>query len=172
MLLACARFFQAVIIKLQRLRPGQVLERVRRQPNLGRDILEKVLHRTTTGLIEVTNPVIHVFEDIGELIPLDADRASRKRKALEIFKRRVGDLRTLCDIIDRAESASKSNSEAGQGPGCRCGCCNKRCLDNCPELAGLSLSSFGTVLKFSGVKAKIDAKRADDSVRHGGYLFW
>ncbi|WP_306623579.1 hypothetical protein [Agrobacterium sp. SORGH_AS_0745] len=142
---------------MQRLRTGQVLERICGQANLGCDIFEEVFHRTAAGLVEITNPVIHILEDISELVSLNADRASSKSKPLEIFKRRVGNLGALCDIVDCAESTSKSNSETGQGSGRRRGCCNKRRLDCRAKLAGLSLGAFNTVLEFSSVETKVDA---------------
>ncbi|MDH0873666.1 hypothetical protein [Agrobacterium pusense] len=142
---------------MQSLRTGQIFKRVCRQADLRRNILEEILHRTTAGLIEVADAIIHILENVGKLVTLNTDRAGSKGKTLEIFECRVRNLGALRNVIDGTKSAPQCNSETRERASSRRGCCDECRLDSGPKLAGLSLRPFCAVFKLGGVQAKIDA---------------
>ena len=75
LLLAETSSFQCVDVKLQCLRPRQSRELVSRHTHARGDILEEVRHRPAAGLEEIPDPVVHVLQDIGQLLLFDARRA-------------------------------------------------------------------------------------------------
>jgi hypothetical protein len=108
---------QRVDVQLQCFRPRQPSELVGRDAHSRGDILEEIRHRPAAGLEEIPDPVVHVFQDIGELLLLDPNRARASRPALQGLRCRIGDLRELPDLGGTLGGGSDDQPERGSRGG-------------------------------------------------------
>ncbi|OJY35110.1 MAG: hypothetical protein BGP11_00075 [Rhodobacterales bacterium 65-51] len=83
------------------------------------DTLEEIRHRPAAGLQEIPDPVVHVLQDIGQLLLLDANRARPGRPALQRLGRRIGDLRELPDL--RRALGCRADDQPKRSRGSCCG---------------------------------------------------
>ncbi|MCY1449119.1 hypothetical protein D9M71_658390 [compost metagenome] len=71
-LLRQAGLLQGLHIEAQGLGSGQLAELFGRDTNIGRNVLEEVEHGPAARLQELAHAVVHVLEDVGELVLFDA----------------------------------------------------------------------------------------------------
>src|SRR5690606_18590935 len=74
--------------------------------------------------VKVPNPIVDIFENIGELVLLYAERTRRVRKTLELLYAGVGDSGQVCQFTCVACSALGKRNHGGGGtrngrPDCR-----------------------------------------------------
>ena len=117
LLLAEPSAFQRVDVELEGFGAGEADELVGRDTHARGDVLEEVGHRPAAGLQEVADPVVHVFQDIGELLLLDPNRARASRPALQGLRCRIGDLRELPDLGGTLGGGSDDQPERGSRGG-------------------------------------------------------
>ena len=111
------RLFQTAGKQLQPLRPRQVAKRRGRNPNPWRDVLEEIRHGPAAGRGKITHTVIHILENIRQLILLNPNRARAGCPALKHLRRSVRD---PGEVIDLLRVRRHPNCQTCQGRGRRC----------------------------------------------------
>ncbi|EKX55589.1 hypothetical protein D516_4280 [Rhodobacter sp. AKP1] len=157
-----ARLLEARDIELQRLGPRQVAELLRRDAHLRRDLLEEVLHLAAAGREEIAHLVVHVLQDVGELLLLDADALRGGRPALQRPGRGVGNLRQPRDLVRRAGGR---HDDAGHG-GADGGTDGRQRAEGLGRRPERGLRLLQALLELCAVEAEVDPECADDC-RHG-----
>ncbi|EKX55577.1 hypothetical protein D516_4435 [Rhodobacter sp. AKP1] len=157
-----AGLLEARNIELQRLRPGEGAELLRRDADLRGDLLEEVLHLAAAGREEVADLVVHILQDVGEFLLLDADALRRRRPALQHLGRGVGDLRQPRDLIRRPGGRHDDARHRGadRGPD------GRERAERPGRGAERRLRLLQALLELCAVEAEVDPECADDC-RHG-----
>ncbi|WP_371747265.1 hypothetical protein [Acuticoccus sp. I52.16.1] len=120
---------QGVDVELQRLGTGEASELIGGDAHPRRDLLEEVRHGAAAGLEEVADAIVHVLQDVGELLLLDTYRPGGARPALEALGRGVGDLHELPELRaalrrgadDEAKRCRRAGRGCGEPGACRSG---------------------------------------------------
>ena len=163
---------QAVHVQLQRVFAAELAELLSGHPNLGRNVLKKVCQRAAACLQEVAHLVLHVFENVSQLVCLNPDSLRGERIALQINGAKTGDLAQVVDlfgVIGGAADALHQRS-AKTKPRHVTGQAAKGFLHVLSGFEGLIFGLRHPLSELPGVKPQADDKGAE-SIAHCGFLF-